>query len=241
MQQSELMLSVLANRSRLEFNMAGAPKLVTFLNPYSYVISRNSSQKLKRFDLIFSDGILLVAALRLIGVKTRRMSFDMTSLAPIVFDICRNRQLSIALVGGEPGIAEKAAEYFQKEGGGLDICCLRSGFFSSTEQREEFISHLRDVKPDVVIVGMGTPLQEDFLLDLFDAGWRGWGFTCGGFFHQTASKGVRYYPVWADRLHLRWLYRIFDEPYLLRRYLTFYPKFSFLFFLDGLRCWFGRK
>lgn len=113
----------------------------------------------------------------------------------------------------------------------LSIAGLRNGFFSSGEERQAAIQRILELNPDYLIVGMGTPLQEKFLVEVKEMGWRGIGFTCGGFIHQTA-KGLNYYPRWMDWLHLRWLFRIWDEPKLLSRYLLQYPRFVGLFMYD---------
>ena len=60
-------------------------KLLTFLNPYSYLLARKEKELFEKFN-IFIDGMLLVKVLNLFGFKNiERQSFDMTSLAPIVF------------------------------------------------------------------------------------------------------------------------------------------------------------
>ena len=77
--------------------------------------------------------------------------------------------------------------------------------------------------PNIVIAGMGSPLQEHFLISLRKKGWGGLGFTCGAFIKQTA-KNINYYPKVFDKFHFRWLYRLFDEPKLFGRYFFEYPK-----------------
>jgi N-acetylglucosaminyldiphosphoundecaprenol N-acetyl-beta-D-mannosaminyltransferase len=78
---------------------------------------------------------------------------------------------------------------------------------------------------------MGTPLQEEFLLEVHLKSETIIGFTCGGFIHQTA-KGINYYPKWINKFNLRWLFRIFDEPKLFERYFVKYPKSLILLFYD---------
>ena len=72
---------------------------------------------------------------------------------------------------------------------------------------------------------MGAPRQEQFLINLKNAGWTGIGFTCGGFFDQIVDR-VDYYPGWVDKMNLRFLYRLLKEPRRLwRRYLIDYQVF----------------
>ena len=90
---------------------------------------------------------------------------------------------------------------------------------------------IKNLNPDIVICGMGTPLQEHFLADLQKLGWGGIGYTCGGFLHQTA-RDIQYYPEWIDKYNIRWIYRIYDEPKLFKRYFWEYPKFFVYFIYD---------
>ena len=112
----------------------------------------------------------------------------------------------------------------------LNVLRYRDGYFSDKEREDELDLLIKD-NPDIVIVGMGTPLQEFFLRDLRELGWQGTGFTCGGYLHQS-SNGIDYYPKLIDKLNLRWLYRIYDEPKLFKRYTVDYSKFIFLFAYD---------
>lgn len=226
-----LMSTLLA---RLTSVRPGAPGLTTFVNHYSYAIARKDPSLFSRFSSIYVDGIFLTKILAICGARITRCSFDMTSLAPIIFNMAAEQGLKVVLVGGAPEVAVKAGEIFCREFQGLDVVAAYSGFFSSEDARAAVIEEICQSSPDIVICGMGTPLQEKFLVDLSDAGWLGLGYTCGGFLHQTAKKGPQYYPLWIDRFNLRWLYRLIDEPKLIRRYTIDLVKFLFLFSTDLL-------
>jgi N-acetylglucosaminyldiphosphoundecaprenol N-acetyl-beta-D-mannosaminyltransferase len=108
----------------------------------------------------------------------------------------------------------------------MDIVFYRHGFFSSEMDRQACLQSVKEMNPQLVVVGMGTPLQECFLVDLVSVGWKGRGYSCGGYFHQLGGDNrSNYYPNWMNRFHLRWLYRIWDEPKLLSRYFIVYPSF----------------
>lgn len=227
----EYLVNVL-KRFDAEFDSVSGGKVTTYLNPYSYLVLRKTRPDLASIDKVHCDGILLAMLLRLTGRRARRRSFDMTSMARNVFSDAECTRKRLYLVGGEPGVSSQAASLFRTEYPDLTIVGVESGFFEDINQRRHVISLIVDVAPDICVVGMGAPRQEEFLIELKDAGWRGEGYTCGGFFHQTVNGGVEYYPKWMDRLHLRWLYRMIDEPKLIRRYLVEYPKFIFVFSYD---------
>lgn len=209
----------------------GSPTLVTFLNPVSYQLLRVQPEILGGFDRVFVDGILLVKLLEWSGVrKTRRTSFDMTSAAPILFRWCVDRGKSVYLVGSKPEEIDRFVAVISSAFPGLEVCGYRDGYFPR-EQWEEVARSIMDRRPDVVVVGMGTPRQEQFmtLLSWLEPTWRGIAFSCGGFFHQTQHR-LFYYPRWVDRFHLRMPYRIVRERLYGR--LPIYLRFMTGFLTD---------
>lgn len=213
--------------------------LVTFVNPYSMYILQEK-KLLKRifdeFDYIGIDGIGLVKAIQIkYKVKNlERVSFDMTSLAPKVFKHAINNNKSIYFIGTKEHIIPQTIKNIKKTYPELNIIGYRHGYFKDRNEYNKVISSIKRLNPDIVIAGLGTPLQELFLLDLKKLSWQGTGFTCGGFLEQTAQS-INYYPKVIDKLHLRWLYRLYKEPRRLpKRYFYIYPKFFIKFFTDRI-------
>jgi len=207
-------------------------RIITYLNHHSYLIARKNIELFSQFDVIDFDGTVLCIFMRMIGFAAIRKSFDMTSIAPIVFEDAVLLKNSIYFIGSEEGVAAVAVSKIVQKFSGLIVCGVRHGFFSSNVERQNTIAEIIDKQPSIVVVGMGTPHQELFLSELKVAGWRGTGYTCGGFLHQTAKAGLSYYPVWVDRFNLRWAFRIKDEPKLFRRYSFEFIIFIFVFAYD---------
>lgn len=196
--------------------------LVTYINPYNYLKVHKEKSLLKAFDYITLDGILLVVLFRLFGLKrTSRMSPDFSSYFLRVFENASQNQNKFFFVGASPDKIVTAIENFKVKFPELLIAGYHSGFFNEGE-KQILIREILDKRPEIVIVGMGVIRQENFLIDLKKQGWKGRGYACGGFLHQTAIKPV-YYPEWISRIHLRWVYRIFSEPKLVKRYFIEYP------------------
>lgn len=207
--------------------------LSTFINHYSYLLARKNKYLFLEFDNIYSDGIMFCLFLRLVGIKNKRISFDMTSIAPRVFCAAEANSKSIYFIGGEKGIAEEAVNKIMDCFPRLKVLGTRSGFFTSALERKQVLQEITKKNPDVIVASMGTPYQEQFLVDLRKIGWKGTGYTSGGFFHQTAKAGLKYYPPWVNNFNLRWAFRIVDEPKLIRRYTIDFIKFLFLFSYDA--------
>lgn len=199
---------------------ARAGKVYTFLNPVSYLSALDNKELFVRFDGIFADGSILVAAIKLVyGKDVTRRSFDMTSLAPDLLSYAETHGKSVYIVASRQEQVEKAVGIFKERYPKLTIIGYRNGYFASEKEQDEEARHIVGVNPDFLIVGMGALMQECFLLKVKDAGYRGIGFTCGGFIHQTAKDEIDYYPAWVDRMNLRFLYRMYKEKHTRKRYL----------------------
>lgn len=207
-------------------------KLHTFVNLYSYSILRNDSKTVLAIDNILIDGQLMVSVLKILRIASlHRKSFDMTSLAADVFSAAEATGKSVYLIGTTPSSIKLAVVNITKRFPKLIISGYHHGYLQGNEDSSKVIDKIVTNAPDLVVVGMGTPKQEQFLASLRASGWNGTGYTCGGFFHQTAAN-IDYYPKWADKHNLRWLYRIYDEPKLFKRYFLQYPWALLLIFSD---------
>lgn len=193
--------------------------IYTFLNPVSYLDALKHEELFSSFDGIFADGGLLVKTIKMAyGVTIKRRSFDMTSLAPIVFSYAAKTGKSVAIVATKQEMVEKAETNLEKSFKGLDICYYRNGYFKGEQDMDDEAKKIVSLHPDILIVGMGIIKQEEFLLKVRDAGYQGIGFTCGGFIHQTALSKSEYYSNWIDKHGLRFVYRMYKEPHTRKRY-----------------------
>ena len=220
------------SRSRICANEAefANARVVTFLNPYSFLKLREAGTDLGRFDKICIDGGALKLFLALVyrDFGIRRLSFDFTSVAGLVFRDAAARAERGFVLGSDEGsnaaFVARIADMFpgiRLEG--------RAGYFEDPAEQAELLATLARSDHDFVLIGMGAVRQEEIANALVDLGYRGRVYTCGGFVHQTAMSGGEYYPPWVDRCNLRFAYRMLKEPSTVRRYLVDYPRaFSLL-------------
>lgn len=211
---------------------ASPPRLVTFVNPLTVsTLCRRSDffDRLSRFDHVFADGILLaLVAGYLRGRPLRRAAFDGNSVAPAVFIAARRERRPIYFIGGPNGAAEKAAALFHRTFG-VTVAGAEGGHFANADERRAALARIVATGAPIVVVGMGSYIQECFLLDLVAAGWCGTGFTCGAYLEQAARRNaICYYPTIINRIHLRALFRLLQEP---RRLLPRYTKHYMPFYL----------
>lgn len=195
-------------------------KVYTFLNPVSYLTALDNKELFGQMDGIFADGGLLVKAIKMLYAKVvTRRSFDMTSMAPELFAYVVEHDKTIYIVASKQEQVEKAVEIFQERYPEVKFAGYRNGYFSSEEEMDKEAKHITELKPDFLIVGMGSLMQEKFLLKVKNAGYQGIGFTCGGFIHQTSKNEIDYYPAWVNKTNLRFVYRMWKEPHTRKRYV----------------------
>lgn len=195
-------------------------KAYTYLNPVSYLTALDNKELFSQLDGIFADGGLLVKAIKMVyGKQVTRRSFDMTSMAPELFDYVAKHGKTIYIVASKREQVEKAVEIFHERYPKVKFAGYRNGYFANEDEMEQEAKHITELNRDFLIVGMGALMQEKFLLKAKNAGYQGIGFTCGGFIHQTSKNEIDYYPAWVDKTNLRFVYRMWKEPHTRKRYV----------------------
>lgn len=216
------------------FSMKG--RVYTFLNPVSYLIALKNKELFSPFDGIFADGSLFVGAIFLLyhHVVTR-WSFDMTSVAPLLFENANTNHKKVCIVATKQDVLEIAIKKLTIAYPDIEWVGCRNGYFDGDEEMMTEAKRIAQADSDFLIVGMGAKMQEKFLLMCRDAGYRGIGFTCGGFIHQYAMNGDKeYYPKWMDRWNIRFLYRMYKEPHTRKRYAIAAFAFPYHFVMEKI-------
>lgn len=210
--------------------------IYTFLNPVSYLECRKNKNLFLKFDNIFIDGFILKLAIKLFYREDiPRLSFDMTSLAPYIFNHIHQNKLSLYIVGATDIEIDKTIKIIRNNYPSINIKGYRNGFFISNYDKDRTIKEIIEESPDFLIVGMGVNVQEEFLANVQESGYNGIGFTCGGFISQTSknsSELITYYPYLINKLNLRFVYRFFKEKHTRKRYLKTLFIFPFIFLKD---------
>lgn len=195
-------------------------RIYTFLNPVSYLDALERKDLFCQFDGIWADGSLLVAAINLLyGKKVIRRSFDMTSIAPKLLDYAEKHGKTIYIVASQEEEVKKAVGILLERNPQLIFVGYRNGYFSSDGDIQKEVQYIVNLNPDFLIVGMGAVKQEQFLQMIKEASFKGVGFTCGGFIHQTAKGEMDFYPDWVNRLNIRFIYRMIKEGHTRKRYI----------------------
>lgn len=182
---------------------------------------------LNQADIVFCDGIGVIFGARLLGqhIPERLTPADWFSQ---LGEMAEARGYSLYFLGAKPGIAEKAAKILTDQFPRLRIAGIRHGYFDKTPgsiENEEVIRDINSSAPDIIVLGMGMPMQERWFYDNWDQLDVRIGLTGGGFF-DILSGELRRPPPWMTNNGLEWLGRLLIEPSRLwRRYLIGNPRF----------------
>ena len=174
-------------------------------------------------DLVLADGAPLVAVSRLLGrgLPERVAGSD---LAPALFQAAheQSRPLRVFLLGGEPGVPERAAANIHAAWPPVEVVATASpprGFERDTWRNAELLQAIRASQADVLLVGLGAPKQELWVHEHRQSIAAPVALCIGATIDFLAGHRRRA-PRWMRRCGLEWFYRVAREPRRLgRRYL----------------------
>jgi N-acetylglucosaminyldiphosphoundecaprenol N-acetyl-beta-D-mannosaminyltransferase len=178
-------------------------------------------------DLVFCDGSGVLLAARLLGERLpERITYADWAWRLAAF--AEAEGLSLFLLGGEPGVAEKAAQKLRTQHPDLHIAGVMHGYFDHTPGSPGNEAVLREVnaaRADILVVGMGMPLQERWLMENRHTIDAGVALTGGAVFDYVSGR-LRRGPRLLTDNGFEWLARLLVEPRRLwRRYLIGNPLF----------------
>lgn len=187
-----------------------------------------------RADLVVPDGMPLVWLLKAAGyTKASRVYGPDLMLA--LCHLAAERNYSVFLLGGTSGQSKQLARVLVNKFPGLRI----AGIYDtpnrppSAQTSKEIIARINTTKPDIVLIGMGCPYQELWMIENREKLKAPVLIGVGAAFDIISGK-VPQAPKWMRQAGLEWLFRFAHEPRRLwRRYTLMNAKFLFLL-LRGL-------
>jgi N-acetylglucosaminyldiphosphoundecaprenol N-acetyl-beta-D-mannosaminyltransferase len=135
------------------------------------------------------------------------------------------------LYGGRPGVAEAAAEELRRRYPGVQIVGTAHGY-QTPEGEEAVRAAIRSARPQVLLVGLGSPKQEYWIARHLPELGVPVAVGIGGSLDVLAGKSRRA-PEWVRRRGLEWLYRLVREPRRWRRQSVL-PAFAWRVFWASL-------
>jgi N-acetylglucosaminyldiphosphoundecaprenol N-acetyl-beta-D-mannosaminyltransferase len=197
---------------------------------YINIHTINVAQKLdwlKEFNnqalLSYCDGEGVRFGARLLG----KYIPERITLSDFIYDIAEiavEYDLKLFFLGGASSVAERAAKKLKELHPSLQISGYHHGFFSELENNS-VVRTINACQPDILLLGMGVPLQEAWTKENFpklnvNLIWMGGGFL------DTVSGDKINCPRWLGDIGFEWAFRLIQEPRRLwKRYLIGNPLF----------------
>jgi N-acetylglucosaminyldiphosphoundecaprenol N-acetyl-beta-D-mannosaminyltransferase len=185
--------------------------------------------------LVTSDGMPLVWALRLLGLRHASRVYGPT----LMLQICQaaaQQGIPIGLYGGQPGTLTELVKFLQHRFDGLQIVCQIAPPFRplTPAQSDAYTQQICKSGAQILFVGIGCPKQEFWMasqVHKIPAVMIGIGAAFD--FH---SGHVKQAAPWMQAMGLEWLFRLCQDPRRLwKRYLYHNPRFIVYFLGQWIR------
>lgn len=172
-------------------------------------------------DFTHIDGMALVALSRLLGGRLKREHrTTYVDFWPLLSTNAIPQEWRIYCLGSKPEIAEYGAARLREQYPGLQLRVHHGYFDPQGADNEAILEDIRAYAPDVLMVGMGMPRQERWILDNLQHIEARTIFCVGCLMDYVAGR-VPTCPRWLARIGFEWFYRLLSEPARLwHRYLV---------------------
>lgn len=182
---------------------------------------------LKSFYLNLADGMPLVWVSKLKGAKKITRSFG-----PFFFRECikhtSEHNIKHFFCGGQDGVAESLKKVAEAKFNNTKIIGTFTPPFKKAEEfdYEQIAKSINELNPDIIWIGLSTPKQEKFALNLSNHVKASYIFSVGAAFDYFTNPNLKFAPRWMQRMGLEWFFRLLQEPKrLFKRYLKIVPLF----------------
>lgn len=174
---------------------------------------------LNNADLLIPDGVGVKIGLKIKGFNAQRIAG--IEFSHRMIEECAKNSYSVSLIGAKPEILEKAIQNLMDEFPSLNIIYTQDGYFKDTER---VLAELKEKSPQFVLVALGSPKQEEFILEARKSLPQAVMVGVGGSFDVWSGE-VERAPEIYQKFGLEWLYRTVKEPQRFKRIFPTLPRF----------------
>lgn len=127
----------------------------------------------------------------------------------------------IYLIGGQPGVAKATATQLRADYPSIQIIAAEEGLTPNSTPAEEaaLVDRVSRARPDILLVAFGAPKQDLFIAKHKHTLGVPVMMGVGGSFDFIIGRAQRS-PIWLRQIGLEWLWRLFTQPWRLRRIAT---------------------
>ena len=189
----------------------------------------------RKYDIALPDGYGMYLAGKFLYGKEKSFKkiFNGTDLYELLLKEANLRHWRIFFFGDTEHTLQALKHKFEGLFPGVVIAGTHHGFVDLGD--ETVISAINASNSDILLIGMGTPKQDEWLWKHYHELRVPVMMTVGAGIGFMSGEKIRA-PKALRKVHLEWLFRFFQEPQRLwRRYFLGIPKFIFYIFLQKAR------
>lgn len=211
----------------LESNLINNIKtFVVTANPEAFMIAEKDEDYKKMLlddsTEIVADGIGLVKAAKImkINLKERIPGIE---LAEKLLEYADKYKKKVYLFGSKQNVIDDMKNKISSEYKGIKLVGTKNGY---EKDKDAVFEDIAKVRPDIVLVALGMPLQEKLIYKHLGKFKKGIFIGVGGSFDVMSGNKKRAPKIFI-KLNLEWLYRICSEPSRIKRFWDNNVKFLF--------------
>ncbi len=170
----------------------------------------------KNASLTLCDSKIFEKLLRLKGHQVKEV-IPGSTLTQELFDKVVSNDDSILVIGGDNSVISKLRKLYQKLN--IDHYNPPMGFINKADEVNKIIDVIERAEANFVFLAVGSPRQEVLAQKLKDKGAIDSVVLCIGASILFIVGQEKRAPIWVQKLHCEWMYRMFQDPKrLMARY-----------------------
>jgi len=208
------------------------------IGAYKMLFDANYAAAVSSADVVTCDGSGLKLLSFIKYPEHVRNKISGVDLAARLLGLADARGFKIAFVGSSPGVIAALEKKVAADYPGMPVPYFHHGYFSAAEGAC-VAERLGRQKPDVLLVGMGNPVQEKFISSISRLLSGSVMIGVGGSF-DVMSGSLKRAPAFMQRNYLEWAYRLYQQPSRIFRMLNI-PKYILFTLACEVYRWFRKK
>lgn len=212
-----------------------APKIHVSMNAAKIERSRRDPvlrEAIERAELVSADGMGVVWSSR--GQVAERVAG--IDLCEALLGLAARHGWRPYLLGARPTVLDRAVQVIQERWPSLTLAGHHHGYVEPGDE-QALVGSIEATRPDLLLVGLGTPRQEQFLLAHADRIGAPVSMGVGGTWDVLSGR-VKRAPEAVRERGLEWAWRMIQEP---RRVVSVRTWDTAFFALRSGLHWFGTK